>query len=184
MRVAAAICSARISRLSSGNMKKRFLLASNVILVLILADPFFGHADSLWRGDEFIDFCKTLRVPEKGTLESSFGAYLSVIEHREKMDLTKIVFADVNHITPLLMRANELHWSALDFFTMSEFAAKSPCLIMLDKKSLVAISRAFDLHGLWMTSASSLSSKDDDTVMEFILVGDGRLIIGYAKEAW
>jgi hypothetical protein len=165
-------------------MKKRLFLASNIILVLALAVPFFGHADSFWGGDGFMAFCKTLRVPEKGTLESSFGAYLSVIEQREKMDLNKIVFADVKHITPLLTRAIELRWSALDFFTVSEFAAKSPCLIMLDKKSLAAINRAFDLHGLWMTSASSLSSKDDDTVMEFILLGDGRLIIGYGKEAW
>jgi hypothetical protein len=154
-----------------------------MILVVVLANPPVGYSDSFW-GDGFMAFCKSLRAPEKGILRSSFGDYLSVIERREKLDLNKILIADFEHIAPVLTRAIQLRWAALDFFTMSEFAGNSPCLIMIDKESLAAVDRAFDLHGLWMTSTALSSNDDEHLTMDFILLGHGKLIIGYGKEVW
>jgi hypothetical protein len=155
-----------------------------VALLVVLSLPCIGYADSFWGDDEFLSFCKSLRVPERDLLKSGLGAYLPVIENREKLDSTKIVLADFAHIAPLLLKAIKLRWGALEFFTMREFADASNCLVMLDRRSLAEVNDAFDLHGLWMTR-STVSSKDNqDLAMDFVLLGHGKLIVGYPKEAW
>lgn len=117
-------------------------------------------------------------------LKSILGGYLSVIENKEKIDLNRIRVADFKHIAPLLKRAAELRLAALEFFTMKEFVHSSACLVLLDKKSLAEVDGAFDLHGLWMTRAAGASNENEPITMEFFLLGHGKLVVGYPKEAW
>jgi hypothetical protein len=163
---------------------KKYLLILAVTLALVLLRPELSRSDDLWEGDEFLAFCKSLSVPKRELLAANLGPYLPVIEKREALDLNAARLADFSHIQPLLAEAAHRKWGALQFFTQSPFAEKSACLVMLDRNSLAEVDRVFDLHSLLKPKAAVSSDQNEELRMEFLLVGHGKLIVGYPKDAW
>ncbi len=163
---------------------KKSLLRIAATLALVLLSPQLSRSVDLWEGDEFSAFCKSLSVPKRELLAAELGTYLPVIEKREGIDLNAARLAHFNQIQPLLSQAARQKWGALQFFTQTQFAEKSACLLMLDRKSLSEIDRAFELHSLLKPKAAVSSDQNEELRMEFLLIGHGKLIVAYQKDAW
>ena len=165
-----------------GSKKCLLILAVSLALGLLRVQP--SRADNLWEGDEFSAFCKSLSVPKREMLAAHIGAFLPVIEKREGLDLNAVRLAEFNHIQPFLAQAARQKWGSLQFFTQSPFAEKSACLVMLDRRSLAEIDRVFELHSLLKPKATVSTGENEELRMEFLLIGHGKLIVGYPKDAW
>lgn len=105
------------------------------------------------------------------------------LQQREGLAAARIRKADPARLVPVLQRAATLGKGPLDVFTDAQFAAGGPCVLFLDESALAAVDRQFDLHGLWMVRAPVVGEGDTPLSMRYMLIGDGRLVVGYPRKA-
>lgn len=153
------------------------------VLALLAACAAHLHAADIWEPGGMAPLCAESAVPTRDDLASALGAYLEVVVQREGLAAARIRKADPARLVPVLQRAATLGKGPLDVFTDAQFAAGGPCVLFLDESALAAVDRQFDLHGLWMVRAPVVGEGDTPLSMRYMLIGDGRLVVGYPRQA-
>ena len=161
-------------------MKSTTLLG--LALTILVPTPLTVRSSEIWGKGGLASFCDTLRSPDVGVLKLTFKGYLPVLERMEGFDLGQIKIATSKDISPLLSRLVQLGSGPLELFSDVEFARGS-CVLLLDQKTLLEVDDKFDIHGLWMIRAPIEGQERENVVMEFLVLGQGKLIVGYPRQA-
>lgn len=150
------------------------------LFIVFVAIPLKVYSSELWGTAGMASFCDILPPADDRVIRSMFNNYLPIIR-REGIDLRQAKIAKSKDFMPLLSRAINLDWGPLEFFSTAEFADKGPCVLLLDRQTLLQINEKYDLHALWMISAPMAGQKNID--MELLLLGQGKLIVVYPRQA-
>lgn len=156
--------------------------------VLVLAAAFVGSANDaqagdLWGAAEMATLCAESAAATHDALEGALGEYREVVTRREGLDPVRIRQVDPARLAPILQRAVLAGMGPLEVFTDPQFAVGGPCVLFLDHAALAALDRRFDLHGLWMVRAPIAGDGGMELAMRYMLLGDGRLVVGYPRAA-
>ncbi len=153
----------------------------NAILILNSSVVISGE---VWINKEFDAFCESSSPVSTNNLKTSLGKeYFRAVKDDEGMDLGKIKLPAIDALSFAISKAIVLKWSALEFFTDRHFTRGNPCILFLNKKLLQDISKEYDLHALWMVNPPLQGSDRQELMMEYLLLGDGKLIVGYSEGA-
>lgn len=152
------------------------------LMIVVAATP-MATAASLWGQDGFPAFCNRLDLVPPEKLAPHVGGYLQDIQGRAPVSLNKIRAANFGDMEPLLARAARLDWGVLEVFTQKEFANPDGCILFLDQQTLAEIHKKYNLHGVWQIEATLADATNRTMNMRYMIVGQGRLIIGYPQAA-
>lgn len=141
------------------------------------------RAQGLWEKDASRQLCGQLGPVSQERLSREMGVYGSVMAARDGLVHGQLRAFRFEHMRPLLQQAAERGWGILEVFTQPEFADPDGCALFLDGATLAEIHRAFDLHGLWQIEAKLAGTNGAMLRMSYLIVGRGRLIIGYPRKA-
>jgi len=156
--------------------------AALVTLVLIVngVSATMAHADApFWQKGEYSRFCQALKSPSPQNLNNIFGEFADVTKQDINAKIDNIRLAIFDKVKPKLDQAVQDKISILQLFTLKEYADDGNCLLLYDQDTLKRISEQYDLHGLWMTNAPIIGDNKKYLPMKFLLIGHGKLIIGY-----
>ena len=160
---------------------KVFIFLSCLLAPGVYADP-EGYSASFVRGQTFseqadIFYARLEQLPEPD-VKNIFKDYEAAIA--KELDLERLFFTTYQELTYLLDLAVKESIDVLTLFTLPVLQQKANKAIVLDKETLIKLNRHYDLHGLFLIS--KLSAEGDSTVqMNFLVTGQGKLIIGYDK---
>lgn len=168
------------NNLDSYVVKSAIFWLINVILILNSSLVF---SNDLWSDEEFDAFCRSSNPVATNNLQTSLRGYFRVVKEDEGMDLSKIKLPTFEALSSILSKAIQLNWSALELFTDRRFTRGNPCIIFLDSRMLQQVDAKYDLHPLWMINPPIGSNDKQKLAMEYLLLGDGKLIVGYPRGA-
>jgi len=80
----------------------------------------------------------------------------------------------------LLDEAAHRNLGLLELFTDSQFSELSPCSFLITRDVLERLEDRFALHALWKINAEQVISRQP-VLMKFLLLGKGRLVLGYSR---
>lgn len=135
----------------------------------------------LWSASEARTFCDRLPLATDSQLSAAMDEFYAVFNANETINPSNLKYLDFAEAASILERAIELEWGILDLITERSLSGESGCAFFMDRQTLSRIDRQFDIHGLWMINAPM--SDNQVLAMDFILFGQGRLIIGYPESA-
>lgn len=158
------------------------VLYAGLLALSLTGAPARASAADLWGGAGMTALCAESPVVGRDTLEAALAGYVEVVEAREGIDPARIRQVDPARLVPVLERAATAGMGPLEVFTDPQFAAGGPCVLFLDHAALAALDRRFDLHGLWMVRAPVAGEADVQLAMRYMLLGDGRLLVGYPRK--
>lgn len=150
-------------------------------LFLVLAAT--AHAADIWGSSRLDVLCAEFPVVSRDALQLALGGHFDAVVQREGVDPARVHRVDPAGLAPVLQRAAALGVGPLDLFSDPQFAADGPCVLFLDETTLAAVDRQFDIHGLWMVRATVAGEPDAPLAMRYMLLGRGRLIVGYPRHA-
>ena len=151
-----------------------------VVLIATSAMVNTANADSqFWQKGEFSRFCQALETPEPQTLSQILGEFNPLAKRDINGKTDKIRIVTFDKVKPKLDQAVQDKMSILQLFTLKEYAEDDHCLLLYNQDTLKRISDNYKLHGVWMTNAPIKDSHDKYLPMKFLLIGHGKLIIGY-----
>ncbi len=157
--------------------------ASLFILSVALPAPFASRADGLWPDEAYSAFCSRLEATSQQTLAARVGQFLPTLRAQGSFSPDGARTARFADMEPLLARAARHGWSVLEMFTQPEFTDPAGCALFLDERTLADINRKFNLHGLWQIAAPLAEGRERTLHMSYLIVGQGRLVIGYPRSA-
>ncbi len=140
-------------------------------------------AAEFWGPQGYPGFTSGLQPASERTLQRATKNYRTVLQQRAGLDLAKIRVATFKDIDPLLARAAQSGLGTLDLFTQKELADPSAMALLLDGSTLRQIDAKYHLSGAWMISTRTLLPDHRAMNMDYMIVGQSRLIIGYPYEA-
>jgi hypothetical protein len=152
-----------------------------ILLVSLFCLP--AHAESLWGSQGFGAFSAALTPASPETLKKVTSNYWPELQRRGGLDLTKVRRVTFKDIDPVLERAARQGLGTLDLFTQKELADPLSIALLLDAPTLQRINEKYDLSSVWMISACSLDMANRPLAMTHMIVGQGKLIIGYPFES-
>lgn len=152
-------------------------------LLLIMACSPVAHAVDLWGPQGFAGFSNALPAATESSLRDATRNYWPVLQHRAGLDPVRIRVAKFKDIDPLLDRASRSALGTLELFTQKDLADPSARSLFLDGATLRQIDAKYSLNGIWMISARTLQPDHRPMRMDYMIVGQGRLIIGYPYES-
>jgi hypothetical protein len=96
--------------------------------------------------------------------------------------MERLYFTTYQELIDLLDLAVEESIDVLTLFTLPVLQQKANKAIVLDKDILIKLNKHYNLHGLFLISKQS---EDDDSKVQmiFLVTGQGKLIIGYDRNA-
>ena len=127
------------------------------------------------RAESFMDNLTPLSVDEA---IDTFNEYYPVIS--KEIDTKTLYRARLSGIKMLLDTAVSESIDVLTLFTYP--AVHLDKTLVIKKETLLQIHRQYNLHALFLLSCPS-ANKDSLVIMDFLVVGQGKLIIGYDKNA-
>lgn len=145
--------------------------------------PAGAHCADIWGETGLAALCADFPVAERESLHTILGEARDVLTGKEGIDPAHIRRADPKGLTPILRRAAAQGLGPLELFSDPQFAAGGSCILLLDEAALAAIDRDYDLHGLWMVRAPLAGEPDAHLAMRYMLLGQGRIIVGYPRKA-
>jgi len=107
-----------------------------------------------------------------------FDKYYAIIS--KELDMGNLYVTQLQEIKVLLDKAVFESIDVLTLFTHPGLQQKK--VLVIEKDILRYIDRHYDLHALFMLSCSSISN-GGIVQMDFLIVGQGKLIVGYNKNA-
>jgi hypothetical protein len=110
-------------------------------------------------------------------VEAALGVAAPALRAREHVDFGTYRLASAEAAECVMQRAAELRLDIPQLFTDRRFGLAGGLAIVIDRRGLADIDRLFDLHSLFPTAATTTHGRT--LHMQFLLVGNGRLIIGY-----
>jgi len=141
------------------------------------------HAADLWGPQGFTGFTSGLQTASQDVLRETAKSYCATLQQRTDLDLSRVRVATFRDIDPILRRATQHGWGTLDLFTQKELADKTAVALLLDERTLRQIDEKYDLNGAWLISARTLLTDHRPISMDYLIVGQGKLIIGYPYES-
>ena len=155
---------------------------TRLFLILVLQGSLV-QADGFWGKQGFQGFCDQLPQVSEATLSKELGDYFAKLRTEESLTLSAVRQVSDTDMTRLLSSAARSGWGILEMFTQKELANTRGCALWLDQATLAQIDRKFDLRAVWQIEAR-LSGHDTEFMnMRYMVVGQGRLIIGYPRAA-
>jgi hypothetical protein len=155
-----------------------------LVLVLVLAScprPARAQAPLLTDAELSVFKARLLPASSAAAVESALAAAGPVVRAREQVDFGTYRLASAEAAECVMQRAADLHLDIPQLFTDRRFGVGGGLAIVIDRRRLVEVDRLFDMHSLFPTAAATT---DDRTLhMQFLLVGNGRLVIGYDGSA-
>ena len=136
---------------------------------------------TLWTENEFSEFCNALETVTPEQMEAVTGDFSSIISNLLQGNPNKLKRVPYDKTKDKLTKAAELKLSVLELFTHKEYIDKNGCMLVYDHDTLAKINEKFDMHGVWMIKApyTDESGRHQFLEMQFLLVGLGKMIIGY-----
>jgi len=141
------------------------------------------HAAELRGSLGFVQLCERLPAATKQRLAEAAKEYLPILESRSHLNLNAIKVARFADIDPVLARAVRQGMGTLEVFTQAELGRLGSCALLLDRETLAAIDAKYALHGVWQLAAPAAHGTLEDFRMDYLIVGQGHLVIGYPGEA-
>ena len=142
-----------------------------------------AHAAGLWGSQGYTGFSNGLQAASNEGLKKTTRHYLTVLQRRAGLDLDRIRVATFKDIDPLLARATQSSLGRLDLFTQKALADPSAPALSLDGPTLRQIDVKYHLSGAWVISARTLRPDHRAMTMDYMIVGQGKLIVGYPYES-
>ena len=109
-----------------------------------------------------------------------FKEYESAVA--KEVDMDRLYFTSYEELIGLLDLAAKESIDVLTLFTLPVLQEKANKAIVLDKDILLKLNRHYNLHGLFLISKRS-ADDNSKVQMNFLVTGQGKLIIGYDKNA-
>ncbi len=166
-------------RPTSGLTGLRLFLAGLGLLLSTLPGEVRALELTLWQPGEFEDFCQNLEPVSPVRLGAALGDYAPLVASAENIETGKIRLATATGLSAMIEKAVDAQWDSLSLFTDAPFANTQDCALLVEDTVLAALAGHYNLHSLWMTTAHSEDSPQQPLRMQFLLLGMGRLIIGY-----
>jgi hypothetical protein len=157
-----------------------------ILLILLLSIQVCGsaaQAGGLWDSRGFRAYSSGLPAASEASLRKIVGNYWETVRSRTNLDLGRIRVARFEDIDPVLERASRSGLGTLDLFTQKELADPAAPALLLDGPTLRRIAEKYDLGSMWMISARTLLPDRRPMAMSYMIVGQGKLIIGYPYES-
>jgi hypothetical protein len=155
-----------------------FLLKMLVGLYLLLAG-FLSQASEVWGEKGYHHFVDSLPKASPEALDQITNNYDSVLTERLKIQGDKVRLASFKDIDPVLRRAVEGKMGVLDLFSLKDLADPSAHALLLDAETLKSIEGKYNLSSIFMINPKSVLPHRPSMTMQYMLVGQGRLIVGY-----
>ena len=137
--------------------------------------PIIREQTFLKQSDFFYD--QLIKLPESRS-RNIFKDYESVIAR--ELDMERLFFTTYQELVNLLDLAVKESVDVLTLFTLPVLQQKINNAIVLDKEILIQLNKHYNLHGLFLISKHS-ADDDSNVQMNFLVTGQGKLIIGYDK---
>lgn len=153
------------------------------IFLLILVCDSTAYAGALWEPQGFSSYISSLPYASDASLRKITKNYWETLRTRTNLDIGKIHVAKFEDIDPLLERASQSGLGILDLFTQKELADPSAAALLLDGPTLRRIAEKFELSSVWMITAPTLLPDHRLIAMDYMIIGQGQLIIGYPYES-
>jgi len=150
-----------------------------LILLLISSLTISASQAGLFKPEDFNSFCQKAKSFTQKEIAAELGSRLSLLK-KDGINIGHLKRIDLNTISNIINKSISLGHGALEFFTDIEFAKNNSCVFFLSKDLLKLVYQKFTLHGLWMINAPL--NGGDSLKMDFLIVGDSKLIIGYPKK--
>lgn len=141
------------------------------------------QAQDLWSPDDLKALCNSLEPVTPSTVKQSLGPYQAILHNADRVppaSLRRVKFTDIE---PLLTLAAQHHWGALEVFSQPAFADSKGCALLLDRGTLAEVHKHFDLHAVWQIAATLADDASKTLPMNYMIVGSGRLVVGYPRAA-
>lgn len=100
----------------------------------------------------------------------------------KEVDMARLYFTTYQGLIDLLDLAVKESIDVLTLFTLPVLQEQANKAIVLDKDILIQLNKHYNLHGLFLISKHS-ADDDSKVQMNFLVTGQGKLIIGYDKNA-
>ena len=147
----------------------------------VYAEP-GGHSDSNIREQTFskqadIFYDHLIKLPELKS-KNIFEEYEVAVA--KELDMERLYFTTYQELIDLLDLAVKESIDVLTLFTLPVLQQKTNKAIVLDKEILTQLNNHYNLHGLFLISKHS-AADDSRVQMNFLVTGQGKLIIGYDK---
>ena len=140
------------------------------------------NPNQIIKGDTFsqqtdILYSNLKKIP-RPLLHDIFEEYEVIVA--KELDMERLFFTQYQELTHLLDLAVKESVDVLTLFTLPVLQQKNSNAIVLDRESLMKLNKQYNLHGLFLILKDSA---DDDSIvgMNFLITGQGKLIIGYDK---
>ncbi|MFC1845251.1 hypothetical protein ACFLZ5_10770 [Thermodesulfobacteriota bacterium] len=131
----------------------------------------------LQQADFFYDHL--IKLPESKS-KNIFKEYKSAVA--KEVDMERLYFTTYQGLIDLLDLAVKESIDVLTLFTLPVLQEKANKAIVLDKDILIQLNKHYNLHGLFLISKHS-ADDDSKVQMNFLVTGQGKLIIGYDRNA-
>jgi hypothetical protein len=129
------------------------------------------------QADYFYDHL--IKLPESKS-KNIFKEYESAVV--KELDMERLYFTTYQELIDLLDLAVKESIDVLTLFTLPVLQQKANKAIVLDKEILIQLNKHYNLHGLFLIAKHS-ADDDSKVQMNFLVTGQGKLIIGYDKNA-
>jgi len=137
----------------------------------------FREQTFLKQADIFYDHLIKFPVSKSKNI---FKEYESAVA--KEVDMERLYSTTYQELIDLLDLAVKESIDVLTLFTLPVLQQKANKAIVLDEEILIQLNKHYNLHGLFLIS--KYSADDDSKVqMNFLVTGQGKLIIGYDKNA-
>ncbi|WP_240342500.1 hypothetical protein [Methylococcus sp. EFPC2] len=142
-----------------------------------------ARAADLWSGAELKSLCERLEPVNPAALSRALGPYLTTLHDIDRLSIGKMRTLPHAELDALLARASQSRLSVLEIFSQAAFAAPDGCALFMDKQTLAEANKRYDLHGVWQLAATLAEDPTQTMAMDYMIVGLGRLVVGYPKAA-
>ena len=149
----------------------------------LLLNGALAQAADFWGDNGFKGFCDRLPALPESVMTKELGGYFPTLRAEESLTLSAIRQVDEAGMSKLLLSAARSGWGMLETFTQKELSDAHGCALWLDQATLAQINRKFNLHALWQIVARLSGNSTETISMRYMIVGQGRLIIGYPRAA-
>ena len=120
-----------------------------------------------------------LKLPEAKS-KNIFKEYGPAVA--KELDMERLYLTTYQDLVDLLDLAVKESIDVLTLFTLPVLQEQTNKAIVLDKEILIQLNKHYNLHGLFLISKHS-EDNDSKVQMNFLVTGQGKLIIGYDKNA-
>jgi hypothetical protein len=157
---------------------RNVIVAFWVFTTFLFISPLPVAAD-VWGSEGFTTFSESLPKASPESLKKITKAYWPFVQTRSGLVADRLKLVSFDRIDPVLKRAADDGMGILDLFTMAELANPSAPGLVLDAQTLRSIDEKYDLWSVWQLSTKPLIKDKPLLTMDYMIVGQGKLIIGY-----